>query len=68
MTRATQEAIKHLIVVFFYSGVSSILPIVIAWIEKDPRWTLLIPVINSLWYAVSRYLKDKKLIKDSQGY
>jgi len=68
MTRATQEAIKHLIVVFFYSGVSSILPIVIAWIEKDPRWTLLIPVINSLWYAVSRYLKEKKLIKDSQGY
>ena len=68
MTRATQEAIKHLIVVFFYSGVSSILPIVIAWIEKDPRWTLLIPVINSLWHAVSRYLKEKKLIKDSQGY
>jgi len=66
MTRATQEAIKHLIVVFFYSGVSSILPIVIAWIEKDPRWALLIPVINSLWYAVSRYLKEKRLIENGQ--
>ena len=66
MTRATQEAIKHLIVVFFYSGVSSILPIVIAWIEKDPRWTLLIPVINSIWYAVSRYLKEKRLIENGQ--
>ncbi|PIP29211.1 hypothetical protein CO134_01160 [Candidatus Kuenenbacteria bacterium CG_4_9_14_3_um_filter_39_14] len=66
MTRATQEAIKHLIVVFFYSGVSSILPIVIAWIEKDPRWALLIPVTNSIWYAVSRYLKEKRLIENGQ--
>jgi hypothetical protein len=66
MRQPTQEAIKHLIIVFFYSGVSSILPIVIAWVEKDPRWALLIPVINSIWYAVSRYLKEKNLIEKDQ--
>jgi hypothetical protein len=66
MRQPTQEAIKHLIIVFFYSGVSSILPIVIAWAEKDPRWALLIPVINSIWYAVSRYLKEKNLIEKDQ--
>lgn len=66
MRQPTQEAINHLIIVFFYSGVSSILPIVIAWVEKDPRWALLIPVINSIWYAVSRYLKEKNLIEKDQ--
>ncbi len=66
MRQPTQEAIKHLIIVFFYSGISSILPIVIAWVEKDPRWALLIPVINSIWYAVSRYLKEKNLIEKDQ--
>jgi hypothetical protein len=66
MRQPTQEAIKHLIIVFFYSGVSSVLPILIAWVEKDPRWALLIPVINSIWYAVSRYLKEKNLIEKDQ--
>lgn len=63
MRQPTQEAIKHLIVVFFYSGVSSLLPIIIAWMQDDPRWVVLIPVINSVWYAVTRYLKEKKLIE-----
>lgn len=66
MRQPTQEAIKHLIIVFFYSGVSSALPILIAWVEKDPRWALLIPLINSIWYAVSRYLKEKNLIEKDQ--
>jgi hypothetical protein len=66
MRQPTQEAIKHLIIVFFYSGISSVLPILIAWIEKDARWALLIPVINSIWYSVSRYLKEKKLIENDR--
>ena len=64
MTTPTKEALKHLVVVFFYSAVSAILPLLIAYVQNDPRWTLLIPVINSTWYAVSRYLKEQKLIED----
>lgn len=63
MTTPQKEALKHLSIVFLYSGVSSILPIVLAYVENDPRWTLLIPLINSAWYAVSRYLKERKLIE-----
>jgi len=65
MTTPQKEALKHLAIVFLYSGVSSILPIVLAYVENDPRWTLLIPLINSAWYAVSRYLKERKLIEET---
>jgi hypothetical protein len=64
MTTPSKEALKHLIIVFFYSAVSSILPLLIAYVQNDPRWALLIPVINSAWYAVSRYLKEQKLIEE----
>lgn len=69
MNQPSKEALKHLLVVFFYSAVSSILPILIAYIQNDPRWALLIPVINAAWYSVTRYLKEQKLIEDgmSQG-
>jgi hypothetical protein len=64
MTTPQKEALKHLTVVFFYSAISSILPILIAYAANDPRWTLLIPVINAAWYAITRYLKEQKLIED----
>ncbi len=63
MSTPQKEAIKHLLIVFVYSGASSILPIIIAWMQDDPRWVILIPIINSIWYAVTRYLKEKKLIE-----
>jgi len=66
MNTPQKEAIKHLLIVFAYSGASSILPIIIAWIQDDPRWVVLIPIINSIWYAVTRYLKEKKLIANEQ--
>ena len=65
MNTPQKEALKHLAIVFFYSAVSSILPLLIAYVQNDPRWTLLIPVINSAWYAITRYLKEQKLIEDS---
>ncbi len=67
MTTPTKEALKHLVIVFFYSAVSAILPILIAYAQNDPRWTLLIPVINAAWYAISRYLKEQKLIEESES-
>ncbi len=64
MNQPQREALKHLLIVFFYSAISSILPILIAYVQNDPRWALLIPVINAGWYAVTRYLKEQKLIED----
>ena len=64
MTSPTKEALKHLVVVFFYSAVSAVLPILIAYAQNDPRWALLIPVINAGWYSVTRYLKEQKLIEN----
>lgn len=66
MSTPTKEALKHLFIVFAYSGVSAILPILLAWLQDDPRWVVLIPIINSVWYAVTRYLKEKKLIDQGQ--
>jgi hypothetical protein len=67
MTSPTKEALKHLVIVFFYSAVSATLPILIAYAQNDPRWALLIPVINAGWYSVTRYLQEQKLIKDARG-
>ncbi len=67
MTTPTKEALKHLFIVFFYSAVSSILPLLIAYAQNDPRWALLIPVINATWYAITRYLKEQKLIEESES-
>jgi len=67
MTSPTQEAFKHLFVVFFYSAVSAVLPILIAYAENDTRWALLIPVINAVWYAITRYLKEQRLIENGEA-
>ena len=67
MTSPTKEAFKHLIVVFFYSAVSAVLPILIAYAQNDPRWALLIPIINATWYAITRYLKEQRLIENGEA-
>jgi hypothetical protein len=36
----------------------------IAYLQKDMRWIVLIPIINALWYATVRYLKEQKIIDD----
>ena len=67
MTSPTTEALKDFFIVFFYSGVSAILPILIAYAQNEPRWTLLIPIINAAWYAITRYLKEQRLIENGEA-
>ncbi len=67
MSTPLKEALKHLLIVFVYSGVSAILPILLAWLQNDSRWVVLIPIINAVWYAITRYLKEKQLIEQGQG-
>lgn len=66
MSTPLKEALKHLAIVFLYSGVSAIIPTVLVWLQNDPRWVVLIPLINAVWYAISRYLKEKQLIEQGQ--
>ena len=66
MSTPTREAIKHLLIVFAYSGVSAILPTLLAWLQNDPRWVILIPIINAVWYAITRYLKEKRIVEQGQ--
>ncbi len=63
MSTPLKEALKHLAIVFVYSGVSAILPTLLAWLQNDPRWIVLIPVINAVWYSIARYLKEAGLIE-----
>lgn len=64
MSTPSREAIKHLLIVFAYSGVSAILPTLLAWLQNDPRWVILIPIINSVWYAITRYLKERRILAE----
>lgn len=66
MSTPLKEALKHLVIVFLYSGVSAIIPTALAWLQNDPRWVVLIPLINAVWYSISRYLKEKQLIDQGQ--
>ncbi len=66
MSTPTREAIKHLLIVFAYSGVSAILPTLLAWLQNDPRWVILIPIINAVWYAITRYLKEKRIVEQGR--
>ena len=62
LTEAHKVALKHMGIVFLYSGISSVLPLGIALLENDPRWAVLIPVINAVWYSVRRYLQETKQV------
>lgn len=64
MTKAKKIALKHFWIVFGYSAVSCILPYIIASLQKDMRWVILVPLINALWYATTRYLKEQRIIDD----
>ena len=37
--------------VFVWAGLSAILPLIIAYMENDPKWVALAPVINAVFVA-----------------
>ena len=63
MTTPTKEALKHCSRVLLLRSFGSPADR-IAYAQNDPRWALLIPVINAAWYSVSRYLKEKLIEND----
>ena len=47
-----KNAIKEGVKVFIWAGLSAVVPLIIAYMENDPRWAVLIPVVNSVAYAL----------------
>jgi hypothetical protein len=66
MSTPTKEALKHLFIVFAYSGVSAILPTLLVWLENAPRRVVLILIINAVWYAITRYLKERRVLTEQR--
>lgn len=55
-----KSAIKEGIKVFLWAGLSAVLPLVLAFVEKDPKWAILAPVINAIAYSVKVARDNKK--------
>lgn len=62
MNEVTKKALWHGVKVFVYAGVSAVVPVIIAYLSKDPAWLALVPVINALWASVDRYVKESNLL------
>jgi len=58
LPEALRVALLHVVKVFLYSGVSAIVPIIVAYVENDPRYVLFAPVVNALLYGLLRWLKE----------
>lgn len=56
--QALKIALIHLLKVFLWSGFSAIIPLLIAYLENDPRWAALTPVFNAVLYSFRRYLNE----------
>ena len=49
-----------LIQVFLWSGISSVAPLIMAYLNNDPKWAGLVPVINAVLYGMKRFLDESK--------
>jgi len=52
---AQKQALRHAAKVFFFAGLSAVVPLVVAYLQNDERYALLIPVINGAWMGIRKY-------------
>lgn len=62
MNEVTKKAIWHGIKVFVYAGISSVIPVVVAYLSNNPTWLAFVPVINAVWASVDKYVKENNLL------
>jgi hypothetical protein len=60
ITPEQKSAIKEGLKVFVWAGLSAVLPILIGYMSQDPRWVLLIPVVNAVAYALKIEIKNRQ--------
>lgn len=60
ITPEQKSALKEGLKVFVWAGLSAVLPILIGYMQQDPRWALAIPVVNALAYALKIGIDNRK--------
>lgn len=60
LTPEEKSALKEGLRVFIWAGLSAVLPLVIAYLENDPRWAALIPVVNAVAYSLKIARDNRK--------
>lgn len=60
ITPEQKNAIREGLKVFVWAGLSAVLPILIGYMQQDPRWALAIPVVNAVAYALKIGIDNRK--------
>jgi hypothetical protein len=60
ITPEQKSAIKEGLRVFVWAGLSAVLPILIGWMSQDPRWVVMIPVVNAVAYSLKIGVDNRK--------
>jgi hypothetical protein len=60
ITPEQQSAIKEGLKVFVWAGLSALIPLLIGWMSQDPRWALMIPIVNAVAYALKIEIQNRR--------
>lgn len=60
ITPEQKSAIKEGFKVFLWAGLSAVVPLLIAWMQGDERWAILIPVVNAVAYALKVEVNNRQ--------
>jgi len=60
ITPEQKSAIKEGLRVFVWAGLSAVLPMILVYLEKDPRYAALIPVVNAIAYSLKITVANRK--------
>jgi len=60
ITPEQKSALKEGLKVFVWAGLSAVIPLAIGWMQQDPRWALMIPVVNAVAYALNIVIKNRQ--------
>lgn len=60
ITLQQKNALREGLKVFLWAGLSAVLPLIIAYVEQDPKWAMLAPVINAVAFALKTEYRNRK--------
>lgn len=60
ITPEQKSAIKEGLRVFVWAGLSAVLPMLLVYMEQDPRYAVLIPVVNAIAYSLKITVANRK--------
>lgn len=60
ITPEQKSAIKEGLRVFVWAGLSAVLPMILVYMEQDPRYAVLIPAVNAVAYSLKITVANRK--------